>query len=155
LVGSVWLGTGDRILVRLGDQPGLVDKSEVAVVAAVHHGGSVGVGIGEEEEIVAEELHLQRGFLGGQMPVDRGQVQTRADRGPVDLEEPRMVLREDGNVVPGSQTTAGEQVCESCRTLLELPVGDRRARAHDDRGLARVLDGVQTWMHTRWTPRTA
>src|SRR5437773_7562743 len=42
-----------------------VDQAHVAVVAAVHDRRALGVGIGEEVEVVAEQVHLEGRLLGG------------------------------------------------------------------------------------------
>ena len=50
---------------------GGLDQTEIAVVAAVEHRGAAGLAVGEQVEVVAEELQLQGGFarihgLGGE-----------------------------------------------------------------------------------------
>ena len=41
-----------------------LDQPEVAVVSPVENRGVAGLGVGEQEEVVPEQVHLQRGFLG-------------------------------------------------------------------------------------------
>ena len=41
-----------------------LDQPEVAVVTAVEHRGAAGLAVGEQEEVVAEQVHLQRRLTG-------------------------------------------------------------------------------------------
>ena len=44
-------------------QPRRLDEAEPAVAAAVDHRRATGLGVREQEEVVAEQLHLERGLL--------------------------------------------------------------------------------------------
>src|SRR6185437_4890785 len=56
-------GTAVTCAAARGSTRGL-DEAQPAVPAAVDHRRAAGLGVGEEIEVVAEQLHLQRGLFG-------------------------------------------------------------------------------------------
>ena len=89
-----------------------------------------------------------RRFFGRQVAVHRGQVETRTDRRPVDLEVARVVLHEDRHVVAGPQALRVPELCQPVRPSIELQVADRLASAgHDHRRLVRRLARVSAGIH--------
>jgi len=90
-------------------------------------------------------------FVGREIAVHRGEVETRSNGRPEDLVVARVVLGEDGDRVAGAQTSGVEKAGQLAGTVLELSIGDRRRRsvAHDDRRLVRYGRGVQPGVHVR------
>ena len=67
---------------------------------------------------------------------------------PSDLEEARVVLEEESDVVAGPQAVAAEELRDAVGLLVELAVGHRLAGAgHDVGGLVGMLAGVDRRMH--------
>jgi len=59
------------------------------------------------------------------------------------------VLHEQRDAVVGCQPEVRERVSRLVGTLVQLPVTDRRARAHDNGGLAGIGLGVNSRVHDR------
>ena len=79
-------------------------------------------------------------LLGGQIPVHGGEVETAANRTPVRLEVPGVVVGEDRDVVSWPEARIPHQLSELPGPTLELAVGDRLAGAgHDDGRSVRVV----------------
>ena len=86
-----------------------------------HHEGA-GAGV------VDDELDL----VGGQVAVDRCEVEARALGRPRHLEEAGMVLGQERDAVAGSQPGSPQQVGEAVGARLEVGVGGHAAGAHHD-----------------------
>src|SRR5439155_13263675 len=61
--GACGSASRTRIGASTVTSPGGLDQAEATVSPAVDHGRDARVGVGEEEEVVAEQLHLEHGFL--------------------------------------------------------------------------------------------
>ncbi len=79
-------------------------------------------------------------FLGGQVAIDAGDVQTRTERGPGDLEELQMVLHDQGDVIAGGEPGAAQRMCGLVRLPVQIPPGERFPAAGSDHGHALSLD---------------
>jgi hypothetical protein len=113
----------------------------------------------EFRRLVGEVLRRdeQPGTAVGHDIVDLGRGQPRADGGvdqaralgtPADLEEARIVLEEDRDVIAGGQAERAEKLRDAVGLLVELAVGHRLAAARHDVGrLVGVLLGVDVGVH--------
>src|SRR5207253_2783771 len=63
--GHGWARLRRDARLPLGPLAARVDEADVAVVAAVDDRGTLGIGVGEEVEVVAKQVHLQGRLLGG------------------------------------------------------------------------------------------
>ncbi len=126
----------------------------VAVGDALHQWRELGRLVGEifrgDEELRAAVSHDVIDFSGGQPRADGGVDQARALGAPADLEEARVVLEEQRDVVAGPEARGTEKLRDAVGLIVELPVGHRLAgRGHDVGGLVRMRLGVDVGMHAR------
>jgi hypothetical protein len=92
-------------------------------------------------------------LVGAEIAIDGGEVEARADGGPVDLEVARVVLHEERHVVAAAQPDVPHQPGEPVGALVELAVADGLARArHDVGGLVGGRLGVSSGVHGRGAP---
>ena len=92
-------------------------------------------------------------FVGREVGVDAGVVQTRPLAGPARFEVAVVVLHEDRVVIEPVQAVCSQQVGEPVAALLELSIRDRLAgRRHDEGRSVRVLDGEFPCVHFVTSP---
>jgi hypothetical protein len=87
--------------------------------------------------------------LGRREPRADGAIdQARALGAPADLEEARVVLQEERDMVAGLEPQRAEKLRNAAGLLVELPVGHRLAAASHDIGrLVGRVPGVDVGMH--------
>src|SRR6202012_3307772 len=82
--------------------------------------------------------------------VDRGDVQPRTQRRPVDLHGAQVVLGHQGHHVTGPQPRLVQDVGQLRGAALEIAVAERVAGpGHHRREPFRRLGGVRAWVHGR------
>ena len=80
--------------------------------------------------IVHDVLHL----LGGEVPVYRREVETRADRAPEELEEALLVSHDRSDRIAGPQAPGPQRLRNAVRALVEFAVGEPGTGIAKDQG---------------------
>ena len=149
---------GDRSRGKARDRvlPGVVARDRAVdhetVRGTLHQrrqlGGLVGKILRGDEQPGAAVGHDIVDLGGGEARADRGVDQARALRAPADLEEARIVLEEDRDMVAGLEAQRAEELRDAVGLLVELAIGHRLAAAgHDVGRLVGIGAGVMIGMH--------
>ena len=155
-----WAGrlVGDRSRGKARDRvlPGVVARDRaidhVAMRRALHQWHQLGRLLGQRlrgyEQPGAAIGHDIVDLGGGEARADRRVDQARALGTPADLEEARIVLEEDRDMVAGLEAERAEELRDAVGLLVELAIGHRLATAgHDVGGLVGMSAGVMIGMH--------
>jgi hypothetical protein len=88
------------------------------------------------------------------VPVDRGEVEAAAHRGPVEIEEVLLVREHHRDAVAGLQSEGAQRVRDAVGALVELAVGHRQVAVREDqRRLGAMLVRTRSEVHATFLAR--